>query len=972
LTEAQIHFELYRHLQNFLTMGFSYRGISLTKVEPEYNKGLDGFADVVVFDNRDRPWLVIEAKRRIADRYTRNIDPFSPDVVRQAHRYASQIGSPYFATYNGAVLVLFKTEERFVPLLQRKTKSYIVKSVEKFAGELLREVIDLEKGVGLWDPREDAFVSRLREFHRRLFAQFDTTLARKLDQDKAFSHQFAKWLKYQGWEDNKSIRQNFAQQASYLLMNKLVFYKILQNEVAYKDDIQPLDYKAAHMSEQLRSAFDSVIRNVDFEAIFEQDLIFDEIPLDMELNEEIRSFLSELGQFDLSKFSSDVIGRIYQTVLTPKERHDLGQYYTPPEICELITLLAIKSPNAHVLDPAVGSGGFVVKAYERLKNLKIQAGLPANHEEITSQIHAIDINRFPAHLTAINLALRDLSSRTENVDVEVSDFFDVNPQQKRIVVEKALTKGKKIVEMTAPSKVDAIVGNPPYIRQEKIADKDKVRAHLHRLENIDMSDRSDIYCYFFTHSTEFLRDGGRLCFITSNRWLTVGYGKTLQTFLLDNFKIKAIIAFDRQVFEEPLIGTVITLLEKCPQSDRNQNVVSFLRFKRRASIERILEKVETSYQPDLFYEDGELRLVTTRQVDLVEEDKWYKYLYAPTIYFEILSNNKTTSLKDVADISRGITSNANEFFYFRGRKALEDWGVEESVVSPMIKHVRQTEFIEVRKEDTDWFVLDLHELVQDIISSENSFTLEHLKPAEVAKRGLAKRGFKGCLNYINDGEEKGVNHKTALRSRRIWFDLGKLPKPPIMLPEVYWKKAQVLYNKDGITLDKRLYSVWAKDGIDVQILLGILNSDLLLMMREIDGRVEEGQSMNRNSLMVYEAENLKILDPRKLSKNQGDRIKRAFNELVKIERGCDQTTREELREELNKAVLAPIGMEKRAEEVRKTIEALLQARVSGGGIYAEVMIGAEQSERQQIMKMRGAALMEEKPLKRVTLDDFVV
>jgi hypothetical protein len=130
--------------------------------------------------------------------------------------------------------------------------------------------------------------------------------------------------------------------------------------------------------------------------------------------------------------------------------------------------------------------------------------------------------------------------------------------------------------------------------------------------------------------------------------------------------------------------------------------------------------------------------------------------------------------------------------------------------------------------------------------------------------------------------------------------------------------------------------------------------------------------MNRNSLMVYEAKNLKILDPRKLSKNQGDRIKRAFNELVKIERGCDQTTREELREELNKAVLAPIGMEKRAEEVRKTIEALLQARVSGGGIYAEVIIGAEQSERQQIMKMRGAALMEEKPLKRVTLDDFVV
>jgi type I restriction-modification system DNA methylase subunit len=952
--------------------GFNYRGICLVRAEPEYNKGLDGFADIVVFDNHNQPWLVIEAKKRVANHYTRNIDPYSPEVVRQAHRYASQLGTPYFATYNGALLVIFKTEERFVPLLERKTKSYIVKDVEKFAPELLREIIDLEKGVSLWDPREEAFVARLREFHRRLFEQLKVTLKNKLEQDKPFATRFSRWLKIQGWDDDEGFHYNFAQQAAYVLMNKLIFYKILQTEPAYKGSIQPLNPHILPISDQLRSSFDAVMRNVDFEAIFEQDQIFDELPIEGEMNDEIQNFLVELDHFDLLKLRSDVIGQIYESIITAKERHDLGQYYTPPQVCELITYLAIKNPDDQILDPAVGSGGFVVKAYERLKALKSQTGLPLNHEQITSQIHAIDINRFPAHLTAINLALREISSRTEKIDVEVSDFFDVAPNQKRIVAEKAHTKGRMVAEMTTPSMVDAIIGNPPYIRQEKIQDKDKVRKHLQKLGGSELSDRSDIYCYFFTHSTEFLKDGGKLCFITSNRWLNVGYGKALQTFLLNNFKIKAIIAFDKQVFEEPLIGTVITLLEKSSKEDKDNNVVSFLRFKQRTELTEIIKKTETRYQTDLFYEDSELRVVTIRQSELKEEDKWYKYLYAPTIYFETILNQEMTQLKEIAKVSRGITSNANDFFYFRTKEAMKDSGIDELLTSHLIKHVRQTEFIELRNEDSKWFVLDLHNICKGALLSGNGFADQHAEPSDIVKNELSKKGLSGCLQYIEAGEEKGINNKSALKARKVWFDLGELPKPPLMLPEVYWRKAQTLYNKDKLTLDKRLYSVWPHEGIDTDLLLGILNSDLLLMMREIDGRVEEGQAMNRNSLMVYEAQALKVLDPRKLSSSQIERIRHAIRNMVEMERNSDNTLLEKMRTELNAAVLSPLGMEDRTEELKKTIEALLQARINGGGIYAEVIIGTEQDERQKIMSMRGSGITEGKTAKKVTLDDFVL
>lgn len=63
LSEAQIHFAFYRHLQNLLDAGFTYRGVNITRAEPEYSKNIDGFADIVIFDNRNQPWLVIEAKK---------------------------------------------------------------------------------------------------------------------------------------------------------------------------------------------------------------------------------------------------------------------------------------------------------------------------------------------------------------------------------------------------------------------------------------------------------------------------------------------------------------------------------------------------------------------------------------------------------------------------------------------------------------------------------------------------------------------------------------------------------------------------------------------------------------------------------------------------------------------------------------------------------------------------------------------
>lgn len=122
---------------------------------------------------------------------------------------------------------------------------------------------------------------------------------------------------------------------------------------------------------------------------------------------------------------------------------------------------------------------------------------------------------------------------------------------------------------------DIVIGNPPYVRQEKIAPplmpKEKVtnemkRLYKDKLENSikahfegrlpkKLDKKSDLYVYFYFHGLALLNPKGTFCFITSNSWLDVGYGKNLQEFLLKNVHIKAI--YDNSVKRSSLRQTLI-------------------------------------------------------------------------------------------------------------------------------------------------------------------------------------------------------------------------------------------------------------------------------------------------------------------------------------------------------------------------------------------------------------------------------
>jgi len=167
------------------------------------------------------------------------------------------------------------------------------------------------------------------------------------------------------------------------------------------------------------------------------------------------------------------------------------------------------------------------------------------HQEVLNQLYGIDRNAFASLLTSIHLMLMEPRCPISKLNIETRDFF---------TLKRGTFGFGEVIES-----FNAVVGNPPYTRWVEIPDdtKDLILEELKgELSTYDL--RADtrrgrepgIYVYWIMHSAKnLLEDGGRLGMIISNMWLQTDYGVDFGRFLLDNFKIKALIDLSFRLFE---------------------------------------------------------------------------------------------------------------------------------------------------------------------------------------------------------------------------------------------------------------------------------------------------------------------------------------------------------------------------------------------------------------------------------------
>lgn len=100
-------------------------------------------------------------------------------------------------------------------------------------------------------------------------------------------------------------------------------------------------------------------------------------------------------RFRLRDVQQDVLKSLYESLIDPAERHDLGEYYTPDWLAAKLTRAAVTDPlNQVVLDPACGSGTFLFHAVRRLRDAAKAAGWPTSRTvaAAAAQVRGIDVH----------------------------------------------------------------------------------------------------------------------------------------------------------------------------------------------------------------------------------------------------------------------------------------------------------------------------------------------------------------------------------------------------------------------------------------------------------------------------------------------------------------------------------------------------------------------------------------------------
>ncbi len=125
-------------------------------------------------------------------------------------------------------------------------------------------------------------------------------------------------------------------------------------------------------------------------------------------SEFVRSLVQELAQFDWANVSHDVLKVLYEAIIDPTVRKNLGEYYTPDWLAEkIIAETVLDSLNERVMDPACGSGTFVFHAVRRFLAAADAAGM-ANKEAIDmlqDRVFGMDIHPVSVVLARVTYLL---------------------------------------------------------------------------------------------------------------------------------------------------------------------------------------------------------------------------------------------------------------------------------------------------------------------------------------------------------------------------------------------------------------------------------------------------------------------------------------------------------------------------------------------------------------------------------------
>ncbi len=380
---------------------------------------------------------------------------------------------------------------------------------------------------------------------------------------------------------------------------------------------------------------------------------------DRTLKEIIASVYYPESPFEFSVFPADILGQVYEQFLgkvirisghtaevedKPEVKKAGGVYYTPTYIVDYIVrntvgkLVDGKTPaqvsKLTILDPACGSGSFLIGAYQFLLDWHLRYYLENGKEKwargkatiylfrkdpalgeiwrlttaekkriLLNNIYGVDIDTQAVEVSKLSLLLKVLEGESAQLidntlslyqeralpDLEHNikcgnsligpDFyadkdmalFDLEAQLKINTFDWT----KAFPKIMASGGFDAVIGNPPYV-QLSMADyfDDSINSYLTKKYSSSMG-RLNTYALFTAKSlTDLQSNKGLLGFIIPNTILTQDYYQSLRQEILKN-EIQSLTSFQYPVFSNAVVETTIIIVKRSAPRDNNVLLVDF-------------------------------------------------------------------------------------------------------------------------------------------------------------------------------------------------------------------------------------------------------------------------------------------------------------------------------------------------------------------------------------------------------------
>jgi type I restriction-modification system DNA methylase subunit len=999
--------------------------------------------------------LIVEVKRPEA------FPSLSDDkLIKQAKEYANLLikkhtGLRYFATHNLKHLMLFewrKIEKKRLQDFEKPSHDWFV--VRPLPWSILPSASQLSDYESNHLDVRSATRNFLMDFKARLEGktldvrpEIIQTLASSLEKiadgggvwffdlykrDVSFQSSFDTWLRERGIkrpknDDETRIQlKRLAMEQAYTLIIKLMFYHVLRLKydilTSKLSDIK-IDgsMSAAVMREMWESLFkDAIKESGDFQLVFETDLV-DSLPIPSNtVGNHIRLF-NYLREINWRNLDYDVIGTIFEDMIHEQRRHLLGQYFTKSEVVDLILAFTVKEVGP-LLDPAVGSGTFLVRAYQRMRYLNPDI----SHSDLVKQLFGIDVDKTVAMLAAVNLYIRDpLSPAIANPNVSTMDFF--SPQVKPSnVITSFVAHGTDVTYRFQLPASCMIVANPPYTRQEEMESafytdeyKKKIISDtitpIRLVDNRSLDEKwslqSSIYSYFLAKSTQFLDSNRRLGYITSNSWLDAAFGSALKEYFLGQFRIIAIVGSSvERWFEDADINTTILILEK-PDEKERQNLksheVKFVTLKAPIKnllgtpssgfditemrnywqrLDKLISEMETTQAKEhakyndkaigFAIDDERMRLISVRQPELRQDEKWGIFLRASKVWFEVLGSNRAwfKTMKDQSglyELRRGFTTNANELYYLPSKtwklhKEVENrrqvlsqtqgiLSLSKKSIKPIVKSPTQLERYSIHEEGLDSRIIYFQtgkdkvkddQLLRYIKWMETEVAREYVTNGRfysVARKLFAPELKNRMVGASDTKEEETLKNiaKDFLDSKRIeaapdWYVLPKRDPAQFLCNNGINKRFAFVLNDSGAIEDERLYGLKVDTSeVPLEVYFAVLNCTLTYMAIELWGRTQLGLGVL--DVKVDDYLSMPILDVKKvwnkLKKNMS--LKKRLQDIVEkmkmmkvmpIGKEIEQETRRDLDELILVSILGLPNT--KAEIVRQELKGIVENRLS--------------------------------------------